>query len=80
MTEQYVFWMVTGVSGVGLVVIFFAIQQFIMGIAAKFNLLFNRIEDILDRINDLVCNDEFKELETRVRDMEDRMNKCKNCE
>ena len=79
MIEKYVFWIVTGICGVGFVGIFFAIQQFIIGITKKFNLLFIRIEEILEKISNLVENDEFKELEIRVRKMERKMDKCPAC-
>ena len=78
--EQYVFWLVTGACGIGFVGLFFAVKQFVAGITNKFNILFIKIDEILERIRGLIDEDEFDNLEKRVRDVENKMNRCKNCE
>lgn len=84
MTEQLLFWMVTGFVG-ALVMLLGAVLSFsinrlfkeIEDLKQSVHLIFEKIEMITGtfaKLNDL------KDLEHRVRQLEDKTNKCKNCQ
>jgi len=79
MEQQLLYWLVTGAVIGSLSIVFFAVKMFIGNINEKFNTLFCKIDDVLDRIAELVEQKDFKDLEKRVREIEDAMNKCPNC-
>lgn len=84
MIENYIFWIVTGLLTVITVslgaligIIYNNIQSKFADIKQDIGLLFQKIEMLsMNYVN----HTEFKELETRLRDCENRINKCKNCQ
>ena len=78
-TSKILFWLITTIAGIGVTIIIFAVRMFISAINEKFNTLFCKFDDLLERIGKLVNDDDFRELEKRVREIENTMNKCPNC-
>lgn len=78
-TAKFIFWIITGATSLSFVIAFFFVKQWVTGINEKFTKLFERIDEFLIKMNKLVDEDEFKDLEKRVREIENSMNQCDNC-
>ena len=79
MEQELLYSLVTGAIVGSLAIVFFALKLFIASVNEKFNTLFCKFDDLLERIGKLVDDDDFRELEKRVREIENTMNKCPNC-
>ena len=78
-TGKVLFWLITTIAGVGVTFIVIAVKMFLSATNEKFNILFSKIDDLLDKIDTLVSTDEFKSLENRVRKIERKMDRCPSC-
>lgn len=78
-TGKVLFWLITTIAGIGVTIIIIAVRMFISAVNEKINTLFSKFDDLLEKINKLVGDDDFNELEKRVRSIERRMDKCPSC-
>ena len=79
MYAKILFWFITTIAGIGVTFIVIAVKIFLAATNEKFNILFSKIDDLLDKIDTLVSTDEFKSLENRVRKIERKMYRCPGC-
>ena len=77
--EKILFWVLT--SGVVLVVSvgFFFAKQFITDIKRSIDLLFEKMDNIVERLEQMAKATDVKDIEKRVRELEHRMDICEFC-
>jgi hypothetical protein len=77
--SKLVFWMLSGLMVVSLSGLWFFIQQFIKGVKQDVNLLFAKIDMLIERLEMAAKITDFKDLEHRVRECERRIDQCTHC-
>lgn len=78
-SDTMIYGLVSGALVISFSLVFFAIKTWIKGINEKFTTLFNKFDILLMKIEKMIDEDEFKDLEKRVRNIENSMNQCENC-
>jgi hypothetical protein len=79
MADKLLYWLVTGVAGISLFFVFFAIKTWVSGINEKFTLLFAKLDTYIEKLSTTAKSEDLRVLEKRVRNIEDKMNRCSNC-
>jgi hypothetical protein len=78
-TDKIVFWLITTLAGLGITIIIIGVKIFLSATNEKINTLFSKFDDLLEKIGKLVNENDFNELEKRVRKIERKMDRCPSC-
>jgi hypothetical protein len=78
-TGKVLFWLITTIAAFGITIIIIGIKIFLAATNEKINTLFSKFDDLLERIGKLVDENDFDNLENRVRKIERKMDRCPSC-